>query len=49
VVFNYLEVYAVALTEYWQLALGVVLILLVTFLPAGIVGTAQRLWVKWRS
>jgi branched-chain amino acid transport system permease protein len=46
VVFNYLEVYAVALTEYWQLALGVVLILLVTFLPVGIVGTAQRLWAK---
>jgi branched-chain amino acid transport system permease protein len=46
VVFNYLEVYAVALTEYWQLALGVVLILLVTFLPAGIVGTAQRVWAK---
>jgi branched-chain amino acid transport system permease protein len=42
VVFNYLEVYAVALTEYWQLALGVVLIFLVTFLPAGIVGTAKR-------
>ena len=51
VVFNYLEVYAVALTEYWQLALGVVLIILVTFLPAGIVGTAQRLWprLRWRS
>lgn len=46
VVFNYLEVYAVALTEYWQLALGVVLILLVTFLPAGIVGTAQRVWAR---
>jgi branched-chain amino acid transport system permease protein len=46
VVFNYLEVYAVALTEYWQLALGVVLILLVTFLPAGIVGTGQRVWAK---
>ena len=43
VVFNYLEVYAVALTEYWQLALGVILIVLVTFLPAGIVGTAARL------
>lgn len=48
VVFNYLEVYAVALTEYWQLALGVVLIVLVTFLPAGIVGTAQRLWPRLR-
>ncbi|HEX9687239.1 MAG TPA: branched-chain amino acid ABC transporter permease [Burkholderiales bacterium] len=43
VTFNYLEVYAVALTEYWQLTLGVILIVLVTFLPAGIVGTTVRL------
>ncbi len=48
VLFNYLEVYAVALTEYWQLTLGVILIILVTFLPVGIVGTAQRLWAKFR-
>jgi hypothetical protein len=34
----------VALTQYWQLALGVILIVLVTFLPAGIVGTAARVW-----
>ena len=46
VIFNYLEVYAVALTQYWQLALGVILIILVTFLPAGIVGTAVRLGAK---
>jgi branched-chain amino acid transport system permease protein len=46
VTFNYLEVYAVALTEYWQLALGIVLIVLVTFLPAGIVGTALRLGAR---
>ncbi len=43
VIFNYLEVYAVAVTEYWQLTLGVILIALVTFLPAGIVGAAARL------
>ena len=43
VTFNYLEVYAVAVTEYWQLTLGVILIALVTFLPAGIVGAAARL------
>ena len=46
--FNYLEVYAVALTEYWQLTLGIVLIVLVTFLPAGIVGTAVRLTERIR-
>lgn len=43
VIFNYLEVYAVAVTQYWQITLGVILIVLVTFLPAGIVGTAARL------
>lgn len=43
VTFNYLEVYAVALTEYWQMTLGIILIALVTFLPAGIVGAARRL------
>jgi branched-chain amino acid transport system permease protein len=46
VTFNYLEVYAVALTEYWQLTLGVILIVLVTFLPSGIVGTAARLTAR---
>jgi branched-chain amino acid transport system permease protein len=52
VTFNYLEVYAVALTEYWQLTLGVILIMLVTFLPSGIVGSAVRLTARlkrWRE
>jgi branched-chain amino acid transport system permease protein len=50
VIFNYLEVYAVAVTEYWQITLGVILIALVTFLPAGVVGTAAQLsaWLKRR-
>jgi branched-chain amino acid transport system permease protein len=48
VTFNYLEVYAVALTEYWQITLGVILILLVTFLPSGVVGTAVRLSARFR-
>jgi len=48
VIFNYLEVYAIALTEYWQITLGAILIVLVTFLPAGIVGTAQRLSAKFK-
>ena len=43
VVFNYLKTYAVASTEYWQLLLGVVLVVLVLALPSGIVGTAARL------
>jgi branched-chain amino acid transport system permease protein len=48
VVFNYLEVYAVAFTHYWQLTLGVILIVLVTFLPSGIVGSAVRLTARLR-
>jgi branched-chain amino acid transport system permease protein len=46
VTFNYLKTYAVASTEYWQLLLGAVLVVLVMALPAGIVGTLARLWAK---
>jgi branched-chain amino acid transport system permease protein len=44
VAFNYLKVYAVASSQYWQLVLGVVLVALVMVLPAGIVGTLER-WI----
>ena len=40
IVFNYLETYAVGHTVYWQMVLGIVLVVLVLALPAGIVGTA---------
>ena len=46
VAFNYLKTYAVGLTVYWQLLLGVVLIVLVLALPSGIVGTVARLTTK---
>lgn len=46
VVFNYLKTYAVASTEYWQLLLGVVLVLLVMVLPSGIVGSVSRLTAR---
>jgi branched-chain amino acid transport system permease protein len=46
VAFNYLKTYAVGLTVYWQLLLGVVLIALVLALPSGIVGTLARLTTK---
>jgi branched-chain amino acid transport system permease protein len=36
--FNYLKVYAVASSQYWQLVLGCVLVLLVMVLPSGITG-----------
>jgi len=43
IVFTYLKTYAVATTEYWQMLLGVVLVLLVLVLPTGIVGALSRL------
>jgi branched-chain amino acid transport system permease protein len=46
IAFNYLKVYAVASSQYWQLVLGCVLVILVMVLPAGIVGTLARLTVK---
>jgi branched-chain amino acid transport system permease protein len=42
VLFNYLETYAVGHTVYWQLVLGVVLVLLVLAMPQGVVGTLAR-------
>jgi branched-chain amino acid transport system permease protein len=49
VVYNYLETYAVGHTVYWQMVLGVVLVVLVLALPAGIVGTASRLLLGRRA
>ncbi|MEX1059762.1 MAG: branched-chain amino acid ABC transporter permease [Methyloceanibacter sp.] len=46
VVFNYLRTYAVASTEYWQMLLGIVLLILVMVLPTGIVGTVARFYGK---
>ena len=48
VIFTYLKTYAVATTEYWQLLLGVVLVLLVMVLPTGIVGAISALAAKLR-
>ena len=41
--FNYLKVYAIASSQYWQLVLGGVLVAMVMLLPTGIVGTLGRL------
>ncbi len=42
-VFNYLKTWAIGYTVYWQLLVGIVLIVLVLSMPAGIVGTLGRL------
>jgi branched-chain amino acid transport system permease protein len=47
--FNYLKVYAVASSQYWQIVLGGVLVVLVLALPAGIVGTLGNLARKLRK
>ena len=46
VIYNYLETYAVGHTVYWQMVLGVVLVVLVLALPFGIVGTVRRLALR---
>ena len=46
---GHLKTYAVGYTVYWQLLLGVILVVLVLSLPTGIVGTAERLWARWRA
>jgi branched-chain amino acid transport system permease protein len=48
IVFTYLKTYAIATTEYWQLLLGVVLVLRVLILPTGIVGALSLLVSKSR-
>jgi branched-chain amino acid transport system permease protein len=48
IAFNYLKVYAVASSQYWQLVLGCVLVVMVMVLPTGIVGTLARLAGKLR-
>jgi branched-chain amino acid transport system permease protein len=42
-VYNYLEVWAVGTTVYWQLVLGIILVALVLAMPSGLVGTADQL------
>jgi len=49
IAFNYLKTYAVGYTTYWQFWLGAVLVVLVLSLPMGIVGTAGRLWGRFRE
>ncbi|HXH81503.1 MAG TPA: branched-chain amino acid ABC transporter permease [Candidatus Tectomicrobia bacterium] len=41
--YNYLETYAVGFTVYWQLVLGVVLVLIVLTMPQGLAGTLDAL------
>ncbi len=43
IAYNYLETYAVGFTVYWQLVLGIVLVLLVLTMPTGLVGTAIQI------
>jgi branched-chain amino acid transport system permease protein len=48
-VYNYLEVWAVGATVYWQLVLGVILVALVLAMPTGLVGTAGQLFARLRG
>jgi branched-chain amino acid transport system permease protein len=48
VVFNHLKAYAVGYTSYWQALLGVVLVVLVLAMPAGLIGALGRLTSRLR-
>jgi len=48
IAYNYLETYAVGFTVYWQLVLGIVLVLLVLTMPSGLVGTAIEIFDRVR-
>lgn len=48
IAYNYLETYAVGFTVYWQLVLGVVLVVLVLAMPAGLVGVWGQLAARRR-
>ena len=48
-VYNYLEVWAVGTTVYWQLVVGVTLVALVLAMPTGLVGTAGQLVARFRE
>jgi len=49
IAFNFLKTYAVGFTTYWQLLLGVVLVVLVLALPTGIMGAVERLVAKLKE
>ena len=49
IAFNFLKTYAVGFTTYWQLLLGVVLVVLVLVLPTGIMGAVERLVAKFKE
>jgi branched-chain amino acid transport system permease protein len=48
IAFTYIKTNAVATTEYWQLLLGVILVVMVMTLPTGIVGALSELGAKLR-
>ncbi len=49
IVFTFIKTYAVASTEYWQLLLGTVLVILVLALPTGIVGALSQVAKRLRA
>jgi branched-chain amino acid transport system permease protein len=49
IAYNYLETYAVGFTVYWQLVLGIVLVLLVLTMPQGLAGTVDALVRRLRG
>jgi len=48
VLFTYLKLYAVSLTQYWMLIIGATLIVIVRLLPDGITGAILKLFAAMK-
>lgn len=48
ILFTYLRLYAVAITQYWMFVIGATLIILVLLLPEGITGGFVRLFARFK-
>jgi branched-chain amino acid transport system permease protein len=49
IAFNFLKTYAIGFTTYWQLLLGVVLLVLVLVLPTGIMGAVEQIVARVKA
>jgi branched-chain amino acid transport system permease protein len=49
ILFTYLKLYAVSITQYWMFVIGATLIVLVLLLPEGITGGFVKLWARLKS
>jgi len=49
ILFTYMKLYAVSVTQYWMFIIGATLIVLVLVLPEGVAGGVTKLYRKLRK